>query len=224
MDNIINKILMVPQSTPREALYIETGLLNPEAIRLKNWVLMEHRLTSGNSQRMKKLTTNNTTTSKWAEETKKAKEQLEIGERDMKGEKNNCEKQNNQQSKRLAQGQNRKGEQWKIQNPTPTRRTIRMGTPKRSQIYEQTCQAAGQHYLQSQNKNAASEKQLQKQTPEPYLHSMWCTGGDPTACPGRLWSPAPSRWVQGIQQRNILRQPEQTQDNSNQHPKHHGPA
>ena len=48
---------------------------------------MEHRLTSGNSQRMKKLTTNNTTTSKWAEETIKAKAQLEIDERDMKGEK-----------------------------------------------------------------------------------------------------------------------------------------
>ena len=87
MDNIIKRILVVPQSTPREALYIETGLLDPEAIRLKNRVLMEHRLTNGNSQRMKKLITNNTTTSKWAEETKKAKEQLEIDERDMKGEK-----------------------------------------------------------------------------------------------------------------------------------------
>ena len=87
MDNIIKRILMVPQSTPREALYIETGLLDPEAIRLKNRVLMEHRITNGNSQRMKKLITNNTTTSKWAEETKKAKEQLEIDERDVKGEK-----------------------------------------------------------------------------------------------------------------------------------------
>ena len=35
MDNILKRILMVPQSTPREALYIETGLLDPEAIRLK---------------------------------------------------------------------------------------------------------------------------------------------------------------------------------------------
>ena len=87
MDNIIKRILMVPQSTPREALYIETGLLDPEAIRLKNRVLMEHRITNGNSQRMKELITNNTTTSKWAEETKKAKEQLEIDERDVKGEK-----------------------------------------------------------------------------------------------------------------------------------------
>ena len=87
MDNIIKIILMVPQRTPREALYIETGLLDQEAIRLKNRVLMEHSLTNGNSQRMKKLITNNTTTSKWAEETQKAKEQLEIDERDMKGEK-----------------------------------------------------------------------------------------------------------------------------------------
>ena len=111
-----------------------------------------------------------------------------------------------------------------MKNPTPTGRTNRMGTPKKSQIHEQTHQAAGQHYLQSQNKNAASEKQLQKQIPEPYLQSMRRAGGVPKACPGGLRSPAPSRWVQGIQQRNILRQPKQTQDNSNQHPKPHGPA
>ena len=72
--------------------------------------------------------------------------------------KKHCKKQYNQQSKRLVQGQNRKGEQWKIQNPTPTRRTSRMATPKKSQTYEQTHQAADQHFLQSQNKNAASEK------------------------------------------------------------------
>ena len=35
MDNILKRILMVPQSTPREALYKQTGLLDPEAIRLK---------------------------------------------------------------------------------------------------------------------------------------------------------------------------------------------
>ena len=35
MDNIIKRILMAPQSTPGEALYSETGLLDPEAIRLK---------------------------------------------------------------------------------------------------------------------------------------------------------------------------------------------
>ena len=35
MDNIIKRIVMVPQSTPREALYIENELPNSEAIRLK---------------------------------------------------------------------------------------------------------------------------------------------------------------------------------------------
>ena len=53
MDNILKRILMVPQSTPREALYIETGLLDPEAIRLKNRVLMEHRMMNGTSQTTK---------------------------------------------------------------------------------------------------------------------------------------------------------------------------
>ena len=44
MNNILKRILMEPQSTPhhREALYIETGLLDPEAIRLKKLrVLMQ---------------------------------------------------------------------------------------------------------------------------------------------------------------------------------------
>ena len=87
MDNILKRILMVPQSTPREALYIETGLLDPEAIRLKNRVLMEHRMLNGTSQRMKRFTTNNNINTKWAEETNKAKQELGIDEADMKGEK-----------------------------------------------------------------------------------------------------------------------------------------
>ena len=47
---------------------------------------MEHRMMNGTSQRMKRFTTNNTTT-KWAEETKKAKQELGIDEGDMKREK-----------------------------------------------------------------------------------------------------------------------------------------
>ena len=44
MDSTIKRILKVPTSTPREALYIETGLLDPEAIIKRNRVLMENRL------------------------------------------------------------------------------------------------------------------------------------------------------------------------------------
>lgn len=31
-ENIIRRILKVPQGTPREALYLETGLLSPEIV------------------------------------------------------------------------------------------------------------------------------------------------------------------------------------------------
>ena len=41
-------------------------------------MLTKRSMTSGNSQRMKKHTTNNTTTSKLTEETKMTKEQLKI--------------------------------------------------------------------------------------------------------------------------------------------------
>ena len=47
MDNIIKRILMVPQSTLREALYIETGLLDPETIAMKNRIMLQHRLSNG---------------------------------------------------------------------------------------------------------------------------------------------------------------------------------
>jgi hypothetical protein len=43
-ENIIRRILMVPQSTPTEALYIETGLLDITTITTKNRLNMEKRL------------------------------------------------------------------------------------------------------------------------------------------------------------------------------------
>ena len=43
-ENIIRRILMVPQSTPTESLYIETGLLDITTITTKNRLNMEKRL------------------------------------------------------------------------------------------------------------------------------------------------------------------------------------
>ncbi len=43
MDNILKRLLNVTAGTPREALYIETGLLDPE-ISKKNRVNMEIRM------------------------------------------------------------------------------------------------------------------------------------------------------------------------------------
>ena len=87
MDNIIKRILMVTQSTPREALYIETGFAGSRSNKTKKPSAHGAQTNQRQQPTDEKLITNNTTTSKWAEETKKAKEQLEIDERDMKGEK-----------------------------------------------------------------------------------------------------------------------------------------
>ena len=43
-ENIIRRILMVPQSTPTESLYIETGLLDITTIVTKNRLNMEKKL------------------------------------------------------------------------------------------------------------------------------------------------------------------------------------
>ncbi len=44
LDNIIKRILMVPISTPREALYIETGIRDPESIMKQKRIAMRCRL------------------------------------------------------------------------------------------------------------------------------------------------------------------------------------
>ena len=127
---------MIPQSTPREALYIETGLPDPEAIRLKNRVLMEHRMTNGTSQRMKRFTTNNNTTTKWAEETEKAKQELGIDAADMKGEKTSVKPRVNNKIKewfkeRIEKKSNNKS---KVQHLLEGIKNL--GAPKEGQLYE----------------------------------------------------------------------------------------
>jgi len=44
LDNILKRTLKVPISTPREALYIELGILDLEQRRKKNRINMEHRV------------------------------------------------------------------------------------------------------------------------------------------------------------------------------------
>ena len=43
LDNIIKRILMVPRTTPREVLYIETGIMDIEHICMRNRVNMEKK-------------------------------------------------------------------------------------------------------------------------------------------------------------------------------------
>ena len=60
-ENIIRRILMVPQSTPIEALYMETGLLDITTIITKNRFNMEKRLHTHPENITTKIMETNTT-------------------------------------------------------------------------------------------------------------------------------------------------------------------
>ena len=84
LDNIIKRVLMVPQSTPREVLYMETGLLDAETILTKNRILMKSRLSDGPNETMKKLK-DATHNGSWNEETTRKKREIGITEEDTRG-------------------------------------------------------------------------------------------------------------------------------------------
>ena len=91
MDNIIRRILLTPQSTPREALYIETGLLDPQTIAMKQKINMDHRLKNGTSARLSRLAQaeGNQT---WKELTDQYKTLVQVNENDLVGEPNTVKK------------------------------------------------------------------------------------------------------------------------------------
>lgn len=61
-ESIIRRILMTPFSTPKEALYMETGLLDIESIALKRRISMQTRLQQNPSELIEKIFQGNTTT------------------------------------------------------------------------------------------------------------------------------------------------------------------
>ena len=91
MDNIIKRILMVPQSTPREALYMETGLLDPETIAMKNRIMLHHRLATGPPRRSAKLAQTQEKKS-WGETTTATMILADISDTDLEGKKNTAKR------------------------------------------------------------------------------------------------------------------------------------
>ena len=83
-EGILKRILKVPTSTPREAIYIETGLLDPETIIKKNRISMESRIIKGTNLTMKELI-NMKDEGSWAEQNKKLKEEIRIEDSDING-------------------------------------------------------------------------------------------------------------------------------------------
>ena len=74
-ENIIRRILIFPQSTPIEALYMETGLLDITTIITKNRFNMEKRLHKHPENITSKIMETNTTGG-WKETTTRMREQI----------------------------------------------------------------------------------------------------------------------------------------------------
>ena len=77
LDNIIKRILMTSTSTPKETLYIETGLLDIETIDDKNRITMGERLEKTSNNLLNEIT-NSHTPGGWKEYLEETKTKYEI--------------------------------------------------------------------------------------------------------------------------------------------------
>ena len=81
LDRIIKRILMTPEATPREALYIETGLLDVETMIDIKRLNMMARLNDNRSELMTTVLTN--PEGKWMKRTKEIMEKYNIEDEDL---------------------------------------------------------------------------------------------------------------------------------------------
>ena len=86
LDKILRRILMTPDSTPREALYIETGLLDIETIADSKRLNMKARLNRDKSDMMAKILSY--PECQWEKDTARAMEKNHITPSDLTGSKN----------------------------------------------------------------------------------------------------------------------------------------
>ena len=77
LDNLIKRILKTPITTPREALYIETGLLDPKAIMDKKRIMMKRK---GNATDIGKSLDNSDNKKTWNEVTKQILQEYKLPE------------------------------------------------------------------------------------------------------------------------------------------------
>ena len=84
MENIITRILMVPPTTPKEILYIETGLLDMESTIEKNRINYANRVANTKKNILGKIT-KSTNKGSWKVVTDKISDDLGITEKDKEG-------------------------------------------------------------------------------------------------------------------------------------------
>ena len=90
LDQIIKRVLMTPTSTPREALYIETGLLDIQTLITRNRINMKARLNRNTSELMENLL--NYPGAKWSKKTSTLMQEINITNEELEGTKHTTKK------------------------------------------------------------------------------------------------------------------------------------
>ena len=132
LDRIIRRILMVPESTPRDALYIESGLLVIETLAEKNRMMMGESMKKNGNQLLNEVT-KSIVPGGWKELLKKTKEKYDVTDEDL--QKSEYTRKNINKKITAACLQKNHGTEWReqVQNKLPLRRHRRMD-PKTAQI------------------------------------------------------------------------------------------
>lgn len=87
LDGVLKRILMVPVTTPRETLYIETGMMDPEIIIKRNRLCMEARIQRGDHETIKQVASNKQKGG-WAEKNDEIKIEMGVEDCDLRLTKN----------------------------------------------------------------------------------------------------------------------------------------
>ncbi len=91
LEAIIRRVLMVPKGTPKEALYIETGLVEPTVIVEENRVNMHARIRNGSNKWMKEIMKEEKQEG-WIMNTRAIERKMGIKEEDLIGKKESVKK------------------------------------------------------------------------------------------------------------------------------------
>jgi len=86
-EKMLKRILKIPGTTPKESIYIETGLMDPETIIKRNKVNKEVQMKKGKNEHLKNRILNNPIKNGWKEKTELIKKELSIEEQDLEGSK-----------------------------------------------------------------------------------------------------------------------------------------
>ena len=144
LDSIIKRILMVPTSTPREALYIETGLLDIKTLDDKNRISMGERLRKNSNNLLDEIT-NQDTPGGWKEYLEETKIKYDITDNTNEDEANNT----SPKEKILKAFKTRieKEGEKKEQNQLPPRGSPRMDPGTAETLHAPTRKNAGKYHI-----------------------------------------------------------------------------